>query len=76
MYNVTYLMHGSEIPGVAPAELLLRAEASRSTAPSQLALYYSTEVAVMPYCTTHNAVTIKGQYALFPFYLTEQNEKT
>lgn len=76
----TYLTHDAEIPDVAPPELLLKAEACRSTALSQLALCYSAEVAVMPYCTTHNIVTIKEQNALFPFCLKksliEGDEKT
>lgn len=80
MYKVTYLTHSAEVPDVAPPKLLLQAEASRSAVPSQLALYYSTEVAVMLYCTTDNIVTIKKQNALFLFCfkksLIEGNENT
>lgn len=64
MYKVTYLIHSAEIPDVAPPELVLKAEASRSTAPSQLALYYSAEVAVLPYCATHDIVGTKHAFSL------------
>lgn len=75
MYKVTYLTHSAEAPEVPPPDLLLE-EASRSTTPSQLAVYYSVEVL---YCTTPNIFTIKEQNTHFPYYLKKslikRNEK-
>lgn len=65
MYKVTYLTHSAEAPEVPPPDLLLK-EASRSTTPSQLAVYYSVEVL---YCTTPNIFTVKEQNTHFPFCL-------
>lgn len=64
-YEVTYLAHSAEIPGVASLDLH-RAEDSGSTAPSSLALYQSTMVAVTSDCTTLNVITIKEKKCTFP----------